>query len=319
MILVCGEALLDMLPDPAQAPGGRPARFVALPGGSPANTAVALARLGTSSALAARISGGPLGALLREHLAANGVDLGYAVEAAEPASLAFASIGPDGSASYSFYVAGTADWQWRAAELPAELPHDVTVLHTGSVAAAMAPGWEVISGWLRGHRGARLLSYDPNIRPGLVGTPEEALERVEEFAACVDVIKASVEDLAWLCPGRSIEEVAASWRRLGAALVVVTLGAEGCVAYGSGAPVSRRAPDVAVVDTVGAGDAFSAGLLHHFEREGLTDAVRDRRLAEEQLGEALEYASAVAALACTRPGADPPSAEEVERLRRAPG
>lgn len=315
MILVCGEALLDMLPDPAQSPGGRPARFVALPGGSPANTAVALARLGTSSALAARISGGPLGTLLREHLLANGVDMSFAVDATELASLAFPSIGPDGSASYSFYVAGTADWQWTSSELPSDLPEMVTALHTGSVAAAMAPGWEVIAAWFRSHRGKRLLSFDPNVRPGLVGTPEAALVKVEEFAACVDVMKASADDLAWLCPGRSIDEVAVSWRQIGAALVVVTLGASGCVAYGAGAAVRRPAPEVAVVDTVGAGDAFTAGLLHHLEREGLTTAVRDRALDDEALGEALEYASAVAALACTKPGADPPRADEVERLR----
>lgn len=314
MILVCGEVVLDVLRDPDQLASERPARFVGHPGGSPANTAVALARLGSEVGLCARISRSSLGALLREHLERNGVDLRYAPSAGEPASLAFVDVGSDGAATYSFYVEGTADWQWSLDELPGELPPNVTALHAGSIAAAVAPGRDAIASWLGRERGRRMLSFDPNVRPDLLGDAERARRWIEGIVAEVDLVKASEEDLAWLYPGDAVDDVAARWQAIGPSVVVVTLGPAGARGYGDGAPISRPARAVEVVDTVGAGDSYAAALLHWLEREQLTSEVTAGRLSADALGSALEFAAAVAGLACSRAGADPPRAAEVARL-----
>ena len=314
MSLVCGEVLLDVLFDPSQTSGDLPARFAGHPGGSPANTAVAVARLGSSSGLCARISCSSIGALLRRHLEVNGVDLSYSVDAQEPASLAFVDVSADGVASYAFYVDGTADWQWTVDELPAELPADVTALHAGSIAAARLPGRAAIATWFGGHRGRRLLSFDPNVRPDLVGSPSDARSWTEHMVGQVDLVKASIEDIHWLYPGRSADDVAATWRTLGARIVVVTLGPDGAVGYSETERVRAAARPVAVVDTVGAGDSYSGGLLHFLESEQLMSAAATGRLPHGALAAALDVADAVAVLTCSRAGADPPHADEVARL-----
>lgn len=313
MILVCGEVILDVLRDSAGLADG-PAHFVGHPGGSPANTAVALARLGSHAGLCARISKSSLGGLIREHLVKNGVDLRYALAVDEPASLAFVDVGENGSASYSFYVEGTADWQWTLDELPPQLPPAVTAFHTGSIAAGTEPGRRAIANLLDRERGRRMLSLDPNVRPALAGNAQDARSWTERLVASVDLVKASDEDIAWLYPGASVDDVAARWHFLGASLVVVTFGVEGAAGYLEGDRVDRPARPVELVDTVGAGDSYSAALLHWLEREELTDQVVTGRLTPDALGKALEFAAAVAALACSRVGADPPTSAEVAAL-----
>ena len=314
MIVVCGEVILDVLREPGARSGEVPVRFAGYPGGSPANTAVALARLGTAAGLCARFSSSSVGALLRAHLADNGVDLRYAVTSAEPASLAFVETDAAGVASYAFYVDGTADWQWSAGELPVELPGSVTALHTGSIAAGRPPGRQAILDWLELHRGRRLLSLDPNVRPDLLGARDDARAWTERLVETVDVVKTSREDLDWLYPGTSDDDVAAAWRALGAQLVVVTRGADGAVGYSAAERVEVAARPVEVVDTVGAGDSYSAGLLHFLDSRGLTAAAARGQLPDGALAAALDFADAVAVLACTRAGADPPRAADVEQL-----
>lgn len=312
MILVAGEAVLDL--QRRAAGDGGPAVFVAHPGGSPANTAVALSRLGERAGLVARLSSSTLGGLLRAHLEANGVDLARCVAAPEPASLAFVDLDPSGAASYSFYVDGAADWQWRLDELPSDLPDTVSVLHTGSIAAMRPPGRAAILAWLRRERSGRAVSFDPNVRPALVGPRDDARLAVEAVVEVSHLVKASDEDVAFLYPGAGPQAVAERWLALGAAAVVVTSGASGSTGYVRGGQVTRPARTVAVVDTVGAGDSFAAGMLCFLSREGLLGELRESRLAAEALGAALEFASAVAALACGRAGADPPTGAEVAEL-----
>ncbi|HUY30900.1 MAG TPA: carbohydrate kinase [Acidimicrobiales bacterium] len=321
MILVCGETVLDMHRRAPAAAGADAdaACFVALPGGSPANTAVALARLGAESGLCARLSSSTLGALIRGHLSANGVDLRHCVDAPEPASLAFVDLDVAGAASYSFYVEGAADWQWRLEELPADLPDSVSVLHTGSIASMREPGRAAILDWLRRERRGRAVSFDPNVRPALVGPRPDARHAVEQVVSTSDLVKASDEDVGWLYPATPVAQVAARWHELGAAVVVVTSGADGASAYTRATQVSCPARDVAVVDTVGAGDAFAAGLLHHLTREGLLDDLRAARLGADALRTALDYAGAVSALTCSRAGADPPTGAAVDALLAAGG
>ena len=307
-ILVAGEALVDLLvPDD-------PRRPVAFPGGSPANTAIALARLGTPVTFAGRFGNDRFGDLLLANLADNGVDLSHAVEAAEPASLAVVTLGADGVPTYGFHVSGTADWAWTDGELPDTLPPEVLAVHTGSLAVARS---EKLVRWFERQRPHRVTSLDPNIRPELVGDRDTYLPRLRALVAASDIVKVSAEDLAWTHPGEDPVDVAERWsRELGPVLVVVTLGSGGAVAVHAAGVVPRPGTTVSVVDTVGAGDAFSGGLLHWLATHDLLDRAALTRATTDELAQALDYAIVAAGLACAQPGADPPTAQQVDAALR---
>jgi fructokinase len=312
VITVAGEALIDLVDE-----GG--GRYRAHPGGSPANVAVGLARLGVRCSLLARVSTDALGGQLATHLAGNGVCMRDVVRAAEPTTLALASLDRAGQAAYSFYVQGTADWQWRREELPAALAPDVTALHAGSLALALAPGARAVEDLLAAERarGQVTISIDPNIRPPLAAGRTAEVARVERQIRLAHIVKASEEDISWLYPGLGCVSVARAWQRLGPDLVVITMGARGAYALGrDGAEVSRPARPVLVADTVGAGDAFCAGLLDALWRPGLLGgAAALSRIGPRQMAEVVDWAILVAALTCERPGADPPTRAEALQAR----
>jgi fructokinase len=313
VLTVIGEALIDLVESGKDGGGRR--TFTAHPGGSPLNVAVGLARLGVDAALLARLSRDAFGRLLREHAGGNGVDLSWAIDASEPSTLAVVSLDEQGRAGYDFYLEGTADWQWQAREL-AGLPGEATILHTGSLAAWTAPGDSVIDDLLRRVRadGRALISYDPNVRPRLLGDPETGRQRVERAIARAHLVKASDEDIAWLYPQQSIDHVAAAWLDLGATLVVVTCGADGAQAFRRGrAMLSRPARPIVLVDTVGAGDAFTGGLLAAIAEAGADAPAALSSLDDSTLTGLLDYAILVSALTCERAGADPPTRDEVAR------
>ena len=309
VVAVAGEALVDFVP------AGEPGLFRAAPGGSPANVAVGLARLGVPARLLARIADDLLGHRLRAHLDANGVDLSFVVRAAEPTSLAIVAVGRDGVVEYDFRVEGTADWQWRDHELDGALDGQVVALHAGSLALTMAPGADALQRLLARARPAMTVSYDPNCRPLLMGAPGAVLGRIETLVGLADVVKASADDLAWLLPDRPVEQVAEAWLAKGPSLVVITLGPGGLVAASRQAGVLRRpGRAVEVVDTVGAGDTCMAALLAGLHRRGLLGAGRRATLQAVDaatLGELADEAVLAAAITCTRPGADPPTAAEL--------
>ncbi|GAB4210068.1 MAG: carbohydrate kinase [Roseiflexaceae bacterium] len=310
VIAVIGEALIDFVP-------AGPGLFAAAPGGSPANVAVGLARLGVHARMLARLSGDPLGQMVRAHLEANGVDLAHAVRAAEPTSLAIVALGPDGGPAYDFRVAGTADWQWRDAELADALEGGVAALHTGSLAATTQPGADAIGRLLERARPQATISYDPNCRPLLMGAPEQVRGRIEALVALADVVKVSSEDLAWLLPGQTPEQVLADWLARGPALVAVTLGPDGVVAMGRSAGLLRRpGRRVTVVDTVGAGDSFMSALLAGLGTRGLLGALHRDALAAADantLAAVLDQAVLASAITCSRRGANPPTWEELAK------
>jgi fructokinase len=312
VITVAGETLIDLVDE-----GG--GRYRAHPGGSPANVAVGLARLGVPCSLLARISTDALGGQLVSYLAGNGVSMRDVVRAAEPTTLALASLDGAGQAAYSFYVQGTADWQWRREELPAALAPDVTALHAGSLALALAPGARAVEDLLAAERarGRVTISIDPNIRPPLAVGQAAEVARVERQIRLAHIVKASEEDTSWLYPGLGCESVARAWQRLGPDLVVITMGARGAYALGpDGAEVLRPARPVLVADTVGAGDAFCAGLLDALSRAGLLGgAAAISRIGARQVAEVVDWAVLVAALTCERPGADPPTRAEALQAR----
>jgi fructokinase len=308
VVAVVGEALVDFVP------AGRAALFEAAPGGSPANVAVGLARLGVPVRLLARIADEPLGRRIRAHLSGNGVDLSHTVRAQEPTSLAIVALGEGGVPEYDFRMQGTADWQWRDAELVGVVDGRLVALHAGSLALTMPPGAEVLARLVGHARQHVTVSYDPNCRPQLMGAPDTLRPQVEALVEAADVVKVSAEDLAWLLPGQPPVQVARAWRTRGPALVVVTLGPGGVLATSAGGVVHRPGRPVAVVDTVGAGDAFTSGLLAGLHRRQLLGAHRRANLAavdRSTLAEVLDEAVLVAALTCTRRGAEPPSAAEL--------
>ena len=309
IVAVAGEALVDMVPAPVAG------YFELAPGGSPANVAVGLARLGVPARLLARLADDVLGRRVRAHLADNGVDLGYAVAASEPTSLAIVSVGPDGSPEYDFRVVGTADWGWTAAEVAGALVGPVVAVHSGSIALTTPPGAAVLRDLLHTAAATATVSYDPNCRPLLMGEPADVLAGVHEMLTVADVVKVSSEDLAWLLPGRSPEDVVESWLGHGPALVAVTLGPDGVVA-GTAGGVRARCPGVSVtvVDTVGAGDTFSAALLAGLHRRGLLGAPARpalRAIDQPTLEALLDEAVRAAAVTCSRRGANPPTTAEL--------
>ena len=301
-LTVIGEALVDLVP------ATDPACYQAKPGGSPFNVAIGLARLGHSATLMARLAGDGFGTLLRAHAVAENVDLGRAPLAAEPTTLAVAELDHDARASYTFYLQGTADWQWTDEET-ARLPGDTAVFHMGSLATWLPPGDDRIHAAAAGLHGTGevLISYDPNIRPALLHEPAHARPLVERSVRVAHVVKASRDDADWLYPGAGLEQVSGRWLDLGALLVVITDGPRGAHLYRPGAaPAHRPGRAVRVADTIGAGDAFTAGLLGGLARRGLHSPERLRRCPSPTLAEAVDEAVLISALTCERVGADPP-------------
>jgi fructokinase len=315
LVAGAGEVIIDLVP------AGDDGMFRAVPGGSPANVAVGLHRLGVPTRLVARLAGDPMGRRLRRHLESNGLDLGHVVAAAEPTSLAIVSVEEDGTVGYDFRVDGTADWQWTDDELADVVDNGVAALHVGSLAMAIEPGASALRRLVERARAEVTISFDPNVRPLLMGRREDVVTQVEGVVARSDVVKASAEDLAWLHPADTPATVAARWLTLGPSLVAITLGPDGVLAVGTGTPlVQRPAVPVAVVDTVGAGDAFMAALLTGLSHRGLLGRAQSGRLgalAGAELAAVLDDAALAAALTCARPGADPPSGEQLRQARQA--
>lgn len=306
MITVVGECLVDLIEDPS-------GEVIAHPGGSPANVAVALARLGQPTTLLTQLGDDAQGRLLRAHLARSGVRLDAAsVPDLPTTSLARTLVGPDGQAGYDFRIA------WRSFPALTGVGAGARCLHTGSLATVLGPGADDVLALVRARRATMMISYDPNCRPSLMGERSTVRRRVEDLVAMSDVVKVSLDDLAWLYPERAHASVGREWLNLGATLVVVTLGDGGAWAVTRRGEAHVDARPVHVVDTVGAGDAFTAGLLAALSERHLLGAARRAALRDvdrDTLTAVLATATHVAALTCGRRGADPPSQAELTASR----
>ncbi|MDX2296813.1 MULTISPECIES: carbohydrate kinase family protein [Streptomyces] len=307
LVTVLGECVADAFTAPATAQGELALRV--LPGGGPANTAVALARLGTPARFLARLSDDVFGRLFRGHLESSGVDLSAAVRATEPSTLAVAELDAQGRAEYSFHARGTADWQWTADELAVTDLATTACLHSGSLALVRDPGGPVVEDFLARASATATISLDPNVRPLLVA-PEVYRARLPRWCALADILRLSEDDLGLLLPGCTIERACDVWHAAGVPLVVVTRGEHGAVASLHGERIVVPAPPADVVDTVGAGDSFTAGLLHHLGARGLLGG-RLTGLRVDDVFDACVFAAHVAALTCGAVGPNPPWAEEL--------
>lgn len=299
-VWVVGEALVDVVRTPSGASAVHP-------GGSPANVALGLARLGRRAELVTSLGDDPYGAQVREHLEASGV----IVRAGSPApatSVATAHLDDHGVATYEF------DLAWVLPTDAAASP-DPVALHTGSIGAVLEPGGADVLAMMRRMRPVATITYDPNARPALMGDASTAAAAIEARVAESDVIKVSDEDLAWLYPGQSPEAVATRWLAGTPALVVVTRGGEGVSAFGASCgQVDIAAPRVDVADTVGAGDSFMGGLIDDLWGRGLLGAPSRDALAAlgaEDVAAILTRCARIAAITVSRAGANPPRRDEL--------
>lgn len=301
--LVVGEALVDVV---ERQDGSRDE----VAGGSPANVAVGLARLGRRADLLTWLAPDAEGDLVRRHLEGSGVHVLRGDRTPVRTPVATARLDAQGAATYDF------DLEWDLPDAWDEGDDDPLVVHTGSIAAVLQPGGARVADLLEARRATSTVTYDPNLRPALMGEPGDVLPVVERLVRAADVVKVSDEDLAWLLPGVAPAEVAEEWSRRGPALVVVTHGGEGAFAStAAGARLQVAAPRVRVADTVGAGDSFMAGLVDGLWSAGLLGA--DRRdalqdVATSTVEEVLARCARIAAITVSRRGANPPRTDELD-------
>ncbi|HET7466894.1 MAG TPA: carbohydrate kinase [Candidatus Dormibacteraeota bacterium] len=301
MIVVCGEALMDVV----RGPDGSER---ATPGGGPFNTARALARLGVPAAFLGHLSDDGHGRELARLLTSDGASLELATVGHEPTTIAIADVDSSGAARFRFLFEGTSAPQLLPEMLPARLAANVTALHIGTLGLVFEPMASTLSALVRREHGGRCVMLDPNIRPGVI-PDDDYRSRLHEMIAMSTIVKGSEADFAWLYPDVGYEDAAHRLLAGGVRLAAVTLGARGAFAAHRDFSATVEAPAVEVVDTIGAGDAFGAALLAWLhDRDRLKP---DLTLERAELHAALEFACRAAAITCSRPGADPPWKGEV--------
>ncbi|MCW2774118.1 MAG: PfkB domain protein [Nocardioides sp.] len=289
-VLVVGESLVDIV----HAADGSTREYA---GGSAANVAVALARLGRPVRFVTAWADDERGGVLADHLARAGVELASDPHALARTATAAATIGADGAASYEF------DLEWRIGEVATGAPDFV---HLCSLGAVLEPGADQVLELVSGLRGVATVSYDINARPAITGTGPALVARVERTAAVADLVKASDEDLANLYPDLELAEAAAHLLTLGPSAIVVTRGGDGATWWGAAHTVEVASVPVGVADTIGAGDTFGAAVI-----DALWDRAPLRSLSAEDIADILAHASRAAAVTVSRPGADPPYRSEL--------
>lgn len=314
MILSCGDALYDVFMG-SKASGAADTSRITLDarvGGSPLNVAMALSRLGQTAGFFAKVSVDPFGQNLVAHLASEGVDTSLCVRTDAPTTLAVVALDDKGVPSYSFYTSGTADRSLELSELPAQLPDAIRVIHIGSYSTALEPTAGSLEALVTRERNRRFISYDPNIRPSIVPDRGVWRARVAALTARAHMVKASIEDIAFLYPGTDERAILREWLSRGVSLAVATRGDAGAVAMtASGLVAEARTPKVKVVDTVGAGDTFQAALLTWLSENDRLSPDGIAALSPADLTKLLEFAARAASITCSRRGADMPRRSEL--------
>ncbi|WGT51006.1 carbohydrate kinase family protein [Thioclava nitratireducens] len=306
MILSCGEALIDMLP--RESAQGEPA-FAPYPGGAVFNTAIALGRLGARSGFLSGLSEDLFGQMLVHSLSDSGVDAGLSVRSDRPTTLAFVTL-TDGHASYAFYDENTAGRMLKIEDMPA-IPAEVKAMFFGGISLPVEPCGAAYEALMLREAESRVTMIDPNIRPGFIRDETAYRARLERMFAVADIVKVSDEDLRWIGGPGTIADLARGLLAKGPKLVFVTEGATGAHGFSKHCEVFVPARKVEVIDTVGAGDTFNAGVLAALDR---ADALDKRKLAgaeKELISDCLKLGVAAAAVVVSRAGANPPWSDEL--------
>jgi fructokinase len=312
MIVVGGEALVDLVPGPSTMDGELGPLLPRL-GGGPYNVAVAAGRLGTPVTFLSRVSSDQFGDALLDRLRTSGVDLRLTQRGDEPTTLAVVGIGADGSARYTFHVEGTAD---RLVADPGPLPEGTAAVSLGTLSLVLEPGASVYEAVLRREAARGVLTVlDPNVRPVLIRDPAAYRARFTSWLPDVGLLKVSAEDARWLAavdPDADVLPVLHRWQQAGPAAIVLTRGGDGLVALtGAGEVVEVAGVPIDVVDTIGAGDTVQGALLAWLHRQGALSREAVRALPAAAWRDALGFAGAAAAITCSRAGAEPPFAAEL--------
>jgi fructokinase len=297
-VWVVGEVLIDLIPDGS--------KHVAVVGGGPANTAKALANLGVKTYFIDGVSNDEYGQMAKAQLLSANVLLDYTQYSNKPTSTAKIALSKSGSASYEFVIEDTATFDFSDLWLPDPQSLKPTLLHIGTLATVIEPGASVLFKWAQSVATVAPIVFDPNIRPAVLGDKDEYVKKIEKWVAISPVVKVSDEDLNWLYPGKTINEIVNKWLEVGVQLVVVTLGDKGITAYRENEEISVDAVKVVVADTVGAGDTVGAVLVEAIVKNGLD------KLTGEVLKTMLNRAVKAAAITVSRTGAKPPSKEEMD-------
>ena len=295
---MAGEVLIDLLPD-----GDKQKAVI---GGGPANTAVALSKLGIKTQFINGISTDNYGKDCRQYLEKSGVLLDYVNYSDHPTSLATVTLDEQGNANYEFLIDGTATFNYTPEELPNLLNVIPSVLHIGTLVTVIEPSATVLYKWASVIKSIAPIVFDPNIRPAVMSDRKFYLEQVMRFVELASVVKVSEDDLNWLYPGVEIDVVAHKLLKLGPRLIVVTLGDKGMCGYRDGERVSVEAVKTKVVDTVGAGDTVGAILVEAIIKHGL------EKLSGQLLTDTLNRAAEAAAITISRAGANPPTQAELD-------
>ena len=302
MILSVGEALIDMLPRTSTQ---GEASFAPYAGGAVMNTAIALGRLGSASSFLTGLSSDLMGDVLRQTLTASHVNLDYAVQSDRPTTLAFVKL-TDGHASYFFYDENTAGRMMTLAEMPT-LPSTIKAYFTGGIWLAVEPCGTTLEALLTREAQTRVTMIDPNVRPSFVRDRSAYTARIDRMIGLSDIVKLSDEDSEWLYGKTDPQAILDK----GAKVVLVTEGSKGATAYTARGSVQVAAPKITVADTVGAGDTFNAGFLASLDRDDLLSKSLVANLSDDALRSALSLGTRAAAVTCSRPGANPPWANEL--------
>jgi len=305
MIICCGEALIDMLPRTTTQ--GEDA-FSPYAGGSVFNTALALGRLGLKTGFFTGLSSDMFGDILRNALSKSGVDHSYCATLDLHTTLAFVRL-VNGQASYAFFDENTAGRMITEAHLPA-LGDEVEALHFGAISLIADPCGATYESLMRREHGSRVISLDPNIRPGFITDIAKHRARIDRMIAMSDIVKMSDEDLEWFGMP-DMETAARTWLGQGPSLVVFTRGAKGAIGFSREHTVEVDGVAVTVADTVGAGDTFNAGILASLKRDNVLSKQAMKTLSVDAIGNALRLGAKAAAVTVSRPGANPPWASEI--------
>jgi fructokinase len=306
MILCCGEALIDMLPRRTGA--GEPA-FAPYAGGAVFNTAIALGRLGAPVEFFSGLSSDLFGQQLARVLAESKAGTRYAHFSARPTTLAFVDL-KDGHATYVFYDENTAGRMLSPEDLP-NLADDVQAILFGAISLIPEPCGSTYEALMAREHSRRITMLDPNIRPGFIPDRAKHVARIQRMMAMADIVKLSDEDLAWFGEEGTAEDFARRWLEHGPKLIVVTHGARGAVGYSRKHTVTVVPRKVDVVDTVGAGDTFNAGILASLHEQGALSKRDIADLSEEAIRAALTLGAKAAAVTVSRAGANPPWRHEI--------
>ena len=298
-IWVCGEVLIDLIPG---ADGVR----VPHVGGGPANTAKALARLGHDVQFIDGISSDQYGVMSRKELLDDEVKLDLALKSDKPTCLAIVSLAENGGASYEFEIDGTATFDFSLDWLPDPSRYKPNVLHIGTLVTVIQPGADVLYDWAIRVAEFAPIVFDPNIRPAVMGDRDKYQMAVEKWAAISSVSKVSDDDMAWLYPDEKYQDVAQRWINDGAALVVITRGADGLLGITADGSVEVLGVKIEVADTVGAGDTVGAIIVEAMIEKGILN------LTDEVLKATLHRAAVAAGITCSRKGAQPPYKHELK-------